>query len=112
MEKNGEPIFKPSELIDAEKNFWYIILINNEITLFSNENYLYYDKKSDTAKFKAMEKFKYEIKDRYYLIYFENKNNVLTIKDNHIVFENENTNNQDQLCQRRRSFGFLYIVMN
>ena len=95
--ENGNPIFKLSEIIETEKYFWYIILINNEITLFSNESYLYFDKKSETAKFKAMEKFKYEKIDKYYLIYFENKNNVLTIKENNIVFEKEKNNNQDQL---------------
>ena len=97
METNGEVVMKPSNLIEIEKYFWYIILINDEITLFSNESYLYFDKKSENAKFKAMEKFKYEKKDKYYLIYFKNKNNTLTVKENNLAFEKENIDNKNQL---------------
>ena len=62
MDENGEVICKPSELIETERFIWYITLINDEITLFSNESYFYFDKKSDAAKYKAMEIFKYEKK--------------------------------------------------
>ena len=99
MEKNGEAIFKPSGKINTELFIWYITLINNEITMFSNESYLYYDRKSDTAKYKAMEYFKYEKKDNNYLIYYQNKKNVLTVKGNNVAFEEEKNNSKDQLFE-------------
>ena len=73
MDKNGEPNLFSSETIETDKFIWYITLINDEITLFSNNSYLYFDKNSDVAKFKAMEKYKYEQKGKNFLIYYENK---------------------------------------
>ena len=67
--------------------------------MFSNDSYLYFDKESDTALYKAMENFKFEKKGINYLIYFKNKNNVLTVKGNNVVFEKENNNYKDQLFE-------------
>ena len=97
MEKNGEVFLKPSEIIETKLFVWYITLIRDEITLFSNESYLYFDKESDTAKYKAMENFKYEKIGNNYLIYFKNKKNVLTVEGNNLVFKEEKSNCKDQL---------------
>ena len=99
MEENGDPCFKSSEKIEADKFFWYITLINNEITLFSNESYLYFNKNSDVAKFKAMDIFKYEQKGKNFLIYYRNKNNVLTVKGDKISFKKESSNKDNQLFE-------------
>ena len=101
MEKNGEPCFKPAgeKKIETDIFIWYITLINDEITLFSKESYLYFDKNSDVAKYKAMEKFKYEKIGKNYLIYYKNKNNVLTVKGDKIGFEKENSNKSNQLFE-------------
>ena len=99
MEKNGEPSFNSTDKIETDKYIWYITLINDEITLFSNESYLYFDKNSDVAKYKAMEKYKYEQKGKNFLIYYENKNNVLTVKGDKICFEKERSNKDDQIFE-------------
>ena len=99
MDKNGEPCFKSTDKLETDQFIWYITLINNEITLFSNESYLYFDRNSDVAKFKAMEKFQYEQKDKKYLIYYGNKNNTLTVKGDKISFEKEKPNQDNQLFE-------------
>ena len=100
MEENGQPSFKPTEnKIETDIFIWYITLINDEITLFSKESYLYFDKNSDVAKNKAMEKFKYEQNDKNFLIYYGNKNNVLTVNGDKISFEKERSNKNSQLFE-------------
>ena len=97
MNQDGTPEFKSSEHIEIEKYIWYITLMNNEITLFSNGSYIYFDMKSDTAKFKGMEIFNYqEIKNKYF-IYYKNRNNVLTINGDNLIFTKENPNKENQL---------------
>ena len=98
MNKDGTPEFRPSEKLEAEQFIWYVTLLNKEITLFSNDSYLYFDRNSDIANNKGMEKFNYEERDNSYLIYFKNKNNVLTVNGNKILFtKEENSKKQSQL---------------
>ena len=87
-----------SEVLETEPFIWYVTLLDGEITLFSNNSYLYFDRNSDTAKNKGMERFNYEKRNDYYLIYFKNKNNVLTVNGNKILFtKEENSKKQSQL---------------
>ena len=100
MEKNGEPCFKSSDVVaEIDENIQYLTIIGNEITLFSNESYLYFDKNSDIAKYKAMEKFKYEKYEEKNLIYYRNKNYVLTIRGDKISFEKERSEKDNQLFE-------------
>ena len=97
MKQDGIPVFKPSDKIELEEYIWQITLLNNEITLFSNGSYLYFDMKSDTAKYKGMEIFNYEKERKKYFIYYKNKNNVLTIDGNNLIFTKEKPNKNNQL---------------
>ena len=100
MKENGEVCFKPTgEKIETDKFIWYITLINNEITLFSKESYLYYDKNSDAAKYKALDNFKYEQNGKNFLIYYGNKNYVLTVKGDKISFEKESSFKENQIFE-------------
>jgi len=82
---------------------WYITIIDNEITLYSNGFYLDADKDKKIAKgFPYMKRWKcekYEIeKEVYgYSIYFEDKNNMLTIDGDKALLRNENKNKKNQL---------------
>ena len=90
MNKDGTPEFRPSEKLEAEQFIWYVTLLNKEITLFSNDSYLYFDRNSKTAKHKGMEIFNYEEIGKYFFIYYKNKNNVLTVNGNTLIFTKEN----------------------
>jgi len=89
MNKDGTPEFRPSEKLEAEQFIWYVTLLNKEITLFSNDSYLYFDRNSETAKHKGMEIFNYEEIGKYFFIYYKNKNNVLTVNGNSLIFTKE-----------------------
>ena len=98
MNKDGKPEFKSSkETLETKKYVWYVTLMNNEITLFSNGSYIYFDMKNDIAKYKGMEIFYYEVINKKYIIYYKNKNNVLTIDGDNLIFTNENPNKKNQL---------------
>ena len=98
MNQNGTPELKFSKgKIETEKYVWYVTLMNNEITLFSNGSYLYFDMNSDTAKYKGMEIFNYEEINKKYFIYYKDKNNVLTIDGDNLIFTKENPNKKNQL---------------
>ena len=78
--------------------FWYVTLIDNEITLFSNDRYLGINtnsKKVVGEEFLKRFKFK-QISKNEYLIYYNDKNNVLTVKGNEIIIEKENSNIDSQ----------------
>ena len=98
MNKDGTVELMSSEVLETEPFIWYVTLLDGEITLFSNNSYLYFDRNSDISDNKGMEKFKYEERDNSYLIYFKNKNNVLTVNGNKILFtKEESSQKQDQL---------------
>ena len=78
--------------------FWNVTLIDNEITLFSNDRYLGINinsKKLIGEEFLKRFKFK-QISKNEYLIYYNDKNNVLTVKGNEIIIEKENSNIDNQ----------------
>ena len=83
---------------------WYITIINNEITLYSNEFYLDADKNGGIVKgFPYMKRWKCEKKINNYFIYFEDKNNMLTIEGDKALLRNENKFQSNQL------FSFINI---
>jgi len=77
---------------------WYITMIRNEITFFSQENYLDANLEKKTAVgFQYMKRFKFEkINEDEFIFYYETKNNLLTIKGNLAVLQNENSNYKNQ----------------
>ena len=58
-------------------------LVNNEITLFSNGFYLSIDLISKIAKgYPYMVRWKYQLMGGKYILYYEDKNYVLTVYEN------------------------------
>ena len=76
---------------DVEPFFWYITLIDNEMTLFSNNSYLYYDTNNKKVKgYQFMIRWKFEKEnEKYYYIYYENKNNILTADGENVIIKNQ-----------------------
>ena len=76
--------------------------MGNEITLYSNESYLGADidsKKATGEEFmKTYENsYKFEkINDNEYLIYYQDKNNVLTVNGNNAILQKKNFNKASQ----------------
>ena len=93
-----ENLFKSCEGLEITPFIWYITIIDNEITLFSNEFYLDFDKNEGIVKGSPyMKRWKCEIKNSYYSIYFEDKNNMLTIEGDKALIRNENKKQNNQL---------------
>ena len=102
--KDGKVSFKSYEGLEASPFIWYITIIDNEITLYSNEFYLDSDKNERIVKgFPYMKRWKCEFKANNYSIYFEDKNNMLTIDGDNALLRNENENQNNQL------FNFIDI---
>jgi len=96
--ENRKVIFKSCEGLEITPFIWYITIIDNEITLFNNESYLDFDKNEGIVKgYPYMKRWKCEKKDSYYLIYLEDKNNMLTIDGDKALIRNENKNQNNQL---------------
>jgi hypothetical protein len=101
---DGKVSFKSYEGLEASPFIWYITIIDNEITLYSNEFYLDADKNERIVKgFPYMKRWKCEFKANNYSIYFEDKNNMLTIDGDNALLRNENENQNNQL------FNFIDI---
>jgi hypothetical protein len=74
---------------DIKSLTWYVTLINDEITLFSNNSYLDYDKENNMVKgFQFMKRWKYQKENEYYYFYYENNNQILTIKGENLIVRN------------------------
>ena len=96
--ENGKVKFKSYEGLETNSFVWYITIIDNEITLYSNEFYLDADKNEGIAKgYPYMKRWKCEEKNSNYLIYFEDKNNMLTIDGDKALIRNENKKLENQL---------------
>ena len=91
MEKDKEPCFKTSKDLDVNLYFWYVTLMDNEITLYSNGNYLGANLESKkTTREEFMKTFKFEkINENEYLIYFNDKNNMLTVDGSKAIIQKE-----------------------
>jgi hypothetical protein len=101
MDDNRKPCFKSNSDLDVKKYIWYVTLMNGEITLYSNDSYLggNVDSKKATGE-EFMQRFKYEeIKNNkytQYLIYYNDKNNVLTVSGNQAILQSVSNNNEYQ----------------
>ena len=102
--KDGKVQFISYQGNETSDFIWYITIVDNEITLFSNEFYLDADKNGGIVKgFPYMKRWKCEKKIYNYFIYFEDKNNMLTIDGDKALLKNENKNQKNQL------FSFIDI---
>jgi len=96
--KDGKVIFKPCEGLVESHFIWYITIIDDEITLYSNEFYLDADKNNGIVKgFPYMKRWKCELKVNNYSIFFEDRSNMLTIDGDKALIKNENKNQKNQL---------------
>ena len=98
MNENGTPCFYVANNFDTKSFDWYVTIIGNEITFFSNEYYLGVDlEKRKVTSEPYMKRFNYEkINDNEYIFYYKNKNNVLTVSGNKPSIQNENFNRTNQ----------------
>ena len=97
--ENGEVKFISYQGSEINSFIWYITIIDNEITLYSNEFYLDADKNEGIAKgFPYMKRWKCEKKLNSYLLYFDDKNYMLTIEGENALLRNENKYKNNQLC--------------
>ena len=98
MEKDRTVSFKRNQQLDISQYNWYVTLMDGEITLYSNESYLgaNINTKEPTGE-EFMKTFKYEkIKANEYLIYYNDKNNVLTVSGNKAILQGESNNKEYQ----------------
>ena len=85
--------FVPYESREISPLLWYVTLIDNEITLFSNNSYLFVDENNKIVKGdQYMKRWKYEVINKQFLIYYENKNNILTNNGNKAIIYSKNDN--------------------
>ena len=98
MNSDSEPCFKSVDNLDVNSYIWYITLMDNEITLYSNGNYLGVNTNSKKAtREEFMKTFKFEkIGKNNYIIYFDDKNNVLTVSGSNAIIQKESYNNSNQ----------------
>ena len=102
MDNNRKPYFNTDSKLDITKFAWYITLMGDEITLYSNESYLGADINSKKATGEEFMKtyensYKFEkINNNEYLIYYKDKNNVLTVSGNDAILQKENYNQNNQ----------------
>ena len=91
-DKNRSIGLKSLNGLDISQYEWYITMIGNEITLFSNGSYLGADINQKLVKGEEfMQRFAFEMKNNFeFLIYYQNKSNVLTVNGNYPRIEMEN----------------------
>ena len=90
MENNGEILFKSADNLNIDLYLWYITIFGNEITLFSNGLYLganIESKKVISEKYMKIYFFE-KTNNNQYILYYNNKNNVLTINGSNALFQN------------------------
>ena len=98
MDDKRNPIFNPSEQLNVNLYEWYVTMIGNEITFYSNGSYLGADIDKRRAKGEQyMQRYNFErIDNMEYIFYYENKNNVLTIKGNNAILQKEISQRNNQ----------------
>ena len=102
MDKNDRKPYFDNSKLDVNKFYWYITLMGNEITLYSNESYLGADvnsKKATGEEFMKTYESAYQfekINDNEYLIYYKDKNNVLTLSGSKAILQKENNDKSNQ----------------
>ena len=90
--------FNSSTNLNVNLYEWYVTIIGNEITFYSNGSYLGGDKNTRRATGEQfMKRYCFEkIDNMEYIFYYENKNNILTIKGNEAFLQKENYNRANQ----------------
>jgi hypothetical protein len=104
MDNNRKPYFNTDSKLDITKFAWYITLMGDEITLYSNESYLGADinsKKATGEEFMKTYENSYKFEklnnsNNEYLIYYKDKDNVLTVSGNDAILQKENYNQKNQ----------------
>ena len=98
MDDKQNPSFNSSSQLNVNLYEWYVTMIGNEITFYSNGSYLGADVNKGKAKGEPfMKRYNYEkIDNMEYIFYYENKNNILTIKGNNAILQKENYNRTNQ----------------
>ena len=97
MDKDGKVKFVEDGKGDVDSMLWYVTLLDNVITLFSNGFYLDYNEKNNKVEgFQYMKRWKVEKVNEKYYLYYENKNNILTISGEKAIVKNTIVND-DQL---------------
>ena len=98
MEPDGTVSFKPAFKLEINKYQWYVTMLGNEITLFSNGNYL-----DANINQKRATSFQYMIRYNFvplnsveYIIYFKDKSNVLTVNGNYASLDKEHSDRSNQ----------------
>ena len=110
--ENGKVKFKSYQGLEMSSFIWYITIIDNEITLFSNEFYLDADKKEGIATgCPYMKRWKYGKRLNNYLLFFDDKNNILTIDDDKALIRNENKNQENQLLYFSKYYTVFYLFV-
>ena len=100
MNTDGSVKFTSYEGKDIDILFWYSIILNNEITFYSKNYYLSFDESQKKVNgYKFMKRWKYEIDNSNFIIYFENKNNILTLNGEKAFITGLNNNKENQIFQ-------------
>ena len=106
MDEKGDISFKPNGNVDNANYsyFWYVTINENEITLYKDQFYLGIDiKNKKIVRDQYMEILNYQLCAKYYLIYKQTKDWILTDNKNEAVVDKKNERQYDQL------FSFIEI---
>ena len=90
-DKNVEFISE-NEIQNCSLLIWYVTLNFREMTLFSNNSYLYMDENKIVKGVNYMKIWGYEEENNRFIIYYENKNNTLNIKGKNAIVSNSKKN--------------------
>ena len=106
MDEKGDILFKPNGNVDNANYsyFWYVTINENEITLYKDQFYLGIDiKNKKIVRDQYMKILNYQLCAKYYLIYKQTKDWILTDNKNEAVVDKKNERQYDQL------FSFIEI---
>ena len=106
MDEKGDISFKPNGNVDNANYsyFWYVTINENEITLYKDQFYLGIDiKNKKIVRDQYMKILNYQLCAKYYLIYKQTKDWILTDNKNEAVVDKKNERQYDQL------FSFIEI---
>ena len=99
IDENKNPSFKAINYLDVNLYEWYVTIIGNEITLFSNGYYLAADiQRRKVTVNEFMERYLFETSNHYeYTLYYQNKANALTVNGTNAILIQENINKKNQV---------------
>ena len=98
IDKNRTIILESIDNKEIDPFIWYVTIIRNEITFFSNESYLGVNENNNNVTGQEyMKRWKFEIEKNLYIFYNENEGNTLTIKNNKAFISQKLKDNETQL---------------